>query len=759
MKTSAPMLRQNIMKNLGRWFSLSLSLIFAFTALIPAVTLQAQGSSLRVESFPLRPNGEVRIENARGSTTVEVWDSRTVRIVAEKVAKQNSAIQPSELALMSAQNTVLIECKESAQPARLNLMVYVPRFTHLQIMGGSWPVEVSGSLASSVVETTSGNVTYKMPGNDNARVAMRSARGLVKSSVPLVISQRDGTRSLQGQLGGGANEVFVNSQSGNISLLPAANLVNAVASVSSPSDPANSQAVNQGNDSAPFDRQPGSSPRPSQTNRDDAMSRGARSAGDEEDSNSIANSPYVRAPQTNSQPSAGYPPAPAPPAGNGGINIGGAGRDSDNSTTAKSGPLSRERKQQEESVGSAGLSVRIIPAYPPSGGTRAQNPSVYADDTRYQNPDQSQNQQNPAPSRGYGNSRQQSAQDDQSIYPDSRSPRDGRDTQYGSSTNAPRPTAPPVLHRNRDAEPSAEPSAEPKKNADGEEDDTITLNTALVNLNVSAMLRSGSSVANLKKEDFEVYENGEAQEVEFFAPTNAPFNLVLVLDLSGSIKDKIDVVKSAALRFIDAVSSQDKVAVVTFTDQVRVISQLTNNHDVLKKRVKAIERSDGGTAFYEAMWFSLVDTLRGTRGQRNAIVVMTDGVDSSLDRYDPAPTRVSYDQLAAKFEEADALVFPIYLDTEYDEVFNVGYSKAEAYAVARVQLERLAELTGGQKFEAQQASDLSGVYKQVAAALRTIYSVGYYPKNPERDGTYRRVQVKVKRGDVAVRTRRGYYAK
>jgi Ca-activated chloride channel family protein len=79
--------------------------------------------------------------------------------------------------------------------------------------------------------------------------------------------------------------------------------------------------------------------------------------------------------------------------------------------------------------------------------------------------------------------------------------------------------------------------------------------------------------------------------------------------------------------------------------------------------------------------------------------------------------------------------------------------------VARDQLQRLSEITGGQIFKAEKVGDLSGVYKQVAAAIRTVYSIGYYPTNAEKDGTYRRVRVTVNRNDAAVRTRRGYYAK
>lgn len=285
------------------------------------------------------------------------------------------------------------------------------------------------------------------------------------------------------------------------------------------------------------------------------------------------------------------------------------------------------------------------------------------------------------------------------------------------------------------------------------------LNSSLVNVNVSVTDRAGKSLANLKKEDFRVFENGEPQKLEFFAPTNAPFNLVLLLDLSGSIYDKADVVKSAALHFLDALGPQDRVAVITFTRTVAVLSPLTKDHELLRMLIKSIQRPEGGTAFYEALWFALTETLRGTQGQRNAIVVMSDGVDNSLDRFNPAHSRISFGQLAGRLEESDCIVFPVYLDTEFEEVFERGNTTAEAYAISRDQLQRIADLTGGQIFTAKQARDLTGVYNQVAASLRTVYSVGYYPTHSERDGTYRRVRVQVGRPDVAVRARKGYYAK
>jgi len=664
--------------------------------------------------------------------------------VAEKLGRTSAALDRSELILMAAQNTVLVQTKDSAYPGKINLILYVPHRTHLQIAGGASPIDVTGALASAVIESTSGNIAYTPPSNDNARIIARSVRGLVRSTLPLAVSNRTGARSIQGQIGTGGGEIFLGSQSGNITLAagPLAS-PDVIAMNVTANDPATN---NQGqNYSQPQTTQGQTYQRPGP-----AVAQQTVPYDDDSDSSSIAVPPSQRGQAGNQGAQQG-----------GTVVFGGTGRDSSNSRSEKSGPFSRNRERSEESVGTAGIGVRIIPSNRPLGGASQPNTTAQ-DDAANGN-----NQANRSSQGGYSLPDKDT---NRSGYPYNDNPPDTAtrstqqyDPQPDSSAGRSRPNAPPVLRRSddiyKDEEPSSGSDASPA-GENKEEEEAVKLNSSLVNLNVSATNRSGVALANLKKEDFDIYENGEKQSVEFFAPSSAPFNLVVVLDLSGSIKEKLDVVKSAALKFVDSLGKNDKVAVLTFTDQVRVVSQLTDSRELVKKRIKAIERPDGGTAFYEAMWFAMVDTLRGTRGQRNAIVVMTDGVDSSMDRNYPSPTRVTFERLAQRLEETDVMVFPIYLDTEYDDVYNTAFNNlAEAYAVARMQLDRLAEITGGTSYKAEQVSDLAGVYKQIVAGLRTIYSVGYYPTKPDRDGTYRRVQVRVDRPDVAVRSRRGYYAK
>ena len=774
MHTLAPIARRD---NHGRVFQIRCALLLSiliFACIINTSTLRAQGAATRTETFALDFGGQVRIENARGSTRIETGEDQTVRVVAEKRTPVGSSLDANELVLMSVQNTIYIQCRQSPRPARIDLTVYVPRQSHLRVTGGPWPVEVNGSLASAVVETTSGAVAYRLPADDDARVAMRSTRGTVRSNVPLVISERTGTQILQGQLGSGSASIMLSSLSGNITLMPGpkSGMIARTTSDQRGGSPNGFEPETNQLDSR--QRQDNDSSQRSNNHSTNGYPPSQREAqqGDNELSsdNDAPLTPGRRSPRNSS----------AAPASGGSAVFAGGDRSDDASLTVKGGgPFARPREERRTSGGTSGLRVRIIPSGRPLNNTQDNDASVYDD----QDADAQSSNQSPqygGGSRGSGSansgsrsgrsggndtaSGRRSAQDNQSdvFNPDydSRSRDDvGREPDEVAA-NRGRPNAPPVLRRDSASTPAgAEPDPSATTNEKNSGDEAIVLKAALVNLNVSVTNRSGLALDNLKKEDFEVAENGQQQRVEFFQTATAPFNLVLVLDLSGSIKDKLDIVKSAALRFLDVIGPQDKVAVVAFTHEVRVVSQLTSDRNELRRRIKGIERPEGGTAFYEAMWFTLADTLRGTQGQRNAIVVMTDGVDSSLDRYNPAPTRVSFNQLAHRLEESDTLIFPVYLDTEYEEVFERSNSTSEAYAIARDQLDRIADLTGGRMFRAEKVGDLSGVYKQVAAAIRTVYSVGYYPTNAERDGTYRRVRVSVNRPEAAVRTRKGYYAK
>jgi Ca-activated chloride channel family protein len=288
----------------------------------------------------------------------------------------------------------------------------------------------------------------------------------------------------------------------------------------------------------------------------------------------------------------------------------------------------------------------------------------------------------------------------------------------------------------------------------------IRLEGRLVNLNVKVSDRMGRPLPALGRDDFQVAEDNVPQDVSYFEPVTSPLSIALLLDLSGSTEKKIKVMKKAAKKFIDSLNPADRIAVAGFTRRFYVISNFTTDHKLLKDRVGDMKNRHSGTAYYDAMWATL-DLLEEAGAGRKAIVVLTDGVDNSLDHpgnseYDP---KHDFNELMARVEEADATIYPIFLDTEYETVNRRGQGDHGAYVTARKQLESVAEQTGAVLFKADRAEDLEGVYKQVAAELHSLYSIAYTPKRPGRDGQWRRISVKVNRDGAVARTRRGYFAK
>ncbi|MBX7221646.1 MAG: VWA domain-containing protein [Blastocatellia bacterium] len=314
-------------------------------------------------------------------------------------------------------------------------------------------------------------------------------------------------------------------------------------------------------------------------------------------------------------------------------------------------------------------------------------------------------------------------------------------------------TAPEPLKPNPDA---GKPTADKGKPDDS---DTIKIASELVTLNASARKKTGEALTTLRKEDFTLYEDGIQQELVHFQSVDMPFNLVLLIDMSGSMREKINLIKRSAMRFVQAARPEDKVAIVTFTSRPRVVSTLTNNRETLRQRIEKIEKPDGGTNFYDALAYTLNYVLRDVRGERNAVVVMSDGVDNVLPSVPGEGSEISFEEIYSQIQESDTLVFPIYLDTEEEAIQENGMKIARAYAIAQRQLNELADSTGGVLFRAARAEDLEGRYDQVIAELRTIYSLGYYPTNIAHDGSFRKIRVRVNRDEAQIRTRRGYYAR
>ena len=291
--------------------------------------------------------------------------------------------------------------------------------------------------------------------------------------------------------------------------------------------------------------------------------------------------------------------------------------------------------------------------------------------------------------------------------------------------------------------------------------ETIRIDSDLVDLKVSVLgFNPNEPPPLLGPKDFLVLEDGVPQEISFFASADTPFDLVLLLDLSGSNSKNLKMIRNSAKRFVDAARDVDRIALVTFTDQPALYSSFTLDRRKLKKTIDDMDEAIGGTNFWDSMDYVIRDLIpQGAGLRRSAIVVMTDGIDNALPDVPGPGSRLSFEGLLARIRNSESIVFPIYLDTEEENVKRYHVPRA-AYAQAREQLGQIAGLCGTPMYRASRLSDLDAVYARVVRDLSTVYSIGYRPTNKALDGKWRNVEVLlIKRSDLFARTKRGYSAK
>jgi Ca-activated chloride channel homolog len=291
--------------------------------------------------------------------------------------------------------------------------------------------------------------------------------------------------------------------------------------------------------------------------------------------------------------------------------------------------------------------------------------------------------------------------------------------------------------------------------------ETIRIESDLVDLKVSVLgLNPTTAAPLLEQKDFLVLEDGSPQEISFFAAADAPFDLVLLLDVSGSTSKKLKMIRRSAKRFVDAARPVDRIAIVTFTDQSWVYSGFSLDRKQLKKDIDDIDDAFGGTNFWDSLNFVLRDMLAKNNGsRRGAVVVMTDGVDNALPDVKGPGSRIPFEELLANVSSSEAIVFPIYLDAEEEGVKEYKMPRA-AYTQAREQLAQLASASGTTMYRAAKLEDLEQLYTQVIRELSTVYSIGYRPSNRTLDGKWRTVEVQLpSRPTLQARTKRGYFAK
>src|SRR5437762_5336763 len=339
------------------------------------------------------------------------------------------------------------------------------------------------------------------------------------------------------------------------------------------------------------------------------------------------------------------------------------------------------------------------------------------------------------------------------------------------------------------------------------EGDVVRVETQLATVPAVVTDRNGHPLTALRAENFVVFEDGEAERLTNFATTEAPFEIALLLDTSGSTREELGLIRDAANAFINALRPGDRVAVVAFNNApgngaplavVELLTPVTDDRKALRRAIENLGTSNG-TPFYDALGRVADQLFRDPprpeiRGRR-AVVALTDGVDSTSDSgYEDARAKLLRSGVASYFiqvstedyvedrllkdcrddgrltlsakqlERFRQLFVPRAQKEDYQDFCRMGQfermdNSRQLYNLARKEMDEMARTSGGKALAAASLGEARAAFAQVANEIGTQYSLGYYPSNKTRDGRFRQIKVEL-RGvkDASVRARDGYYA-
>ncbi len=278
--------------------------------------------------------------------------------------------------------------------------------------------------------------------------------------------------------------------------------------------------------------------------------------------------------------------------------------------------------------------------------------------------------------------------------------------------------------------------------------------TNLVPLNVTVTDINKHFVKGLTAADFAVFEDGVAQAVQFFEASDTPLDLIMLVDTSSSMSDKMDVVHEAAVGFLKTLKDGDRGAVVAFADGVDIVQPLTTDKEALSQAVRRTV-ARGATSLHNALYISLKQFGRAARQEgdvrRQAIAVLSDGEDTS--------SLISFEDVLEVARKSGVSIYPIALQSKYASSRMATLGQRRFYSEAEYGMRLLAQETGGQAFFPAQIFELKGIYGAIAQELSAQYSLAYSPTNNRPDGRFRKIQVRLAtRPELKLRTRSGYTA-
>jgi Ca-activated chloride channel family protein len=273
------------------------------------------------------------------------------------------------------------------------------------------------------------------------------------------------------------------------------------------------------------------------------------------------------------------------------------------------------------------------------------------------------------------------------------------------------------------------------------EDPTFKVDTRLVELPVTVLNKDGKLVTDLQQKFFKVFENGVEQPIKLFRHEDVPISLGIIIDNSGSMREKRQKVETASLDLVRASNPMDEVFIVNFNDDPFLDVPMTSD---IKKMEEGIARIDsrGGTAMREAIDSSMTYLKKEGHRQKKVLLVITDGNDNA--------STISLEKLVSRAQQSEVLVYAIGLLNEEE--------RREARLAKRA-LDAISQDSGGLAFYPKGPAEVDAIALQVAHEIRNQYTIAYSPTVQQMDGSFRQIKVTVNGpGHPLVRTRTGYYA-
>ena len=289
------------------------------------------------------------------------------------------------------------------------------------------------------------------------------------------------------------------------------------------------------------------------------------------------------------------------------------------------------------------------------------------------------------------------------------------------------------------------------------EETTIKVDVSIVNILCSVRDKNDRLIPNLTQKDFEIFEDGKQQEIKYFArETDLPLTIGLLVDVSKSQESLIGIEKQASHRFFsDILRPKDLAFVISFGSEAELLQDLTGSVDDLRRGLDGLRLSASpgglypgpvptagtprGTILYDAVFLAAEDRLRREVG-RKAIVIISDGVDMG--------SRTTKSGAIEAAHKSDAVIYSIYYADPYYQAFSDGFGD----------LKKMSEETGGRALRVSKKNPLEYIFKDIQEEMRSQYSIGYTSNNPQKDGGFRKIELRAKDKSLKVQARKGYYA-